>query len=316
MADRVGPKRIVVVGSYNAGLTVWIRRLPALGETVLASDYRAGAGGKGSNQAIGAARLGGSVALIASVGSDSVGDDAIRYLEAAGVDTTHVRRSASAATGVAFILVDENADNAIVVASGANAQLDVDDVDRSEPLIAQAHVVLAQWEIETATVARSLLLARSHGAITIFNPAPARDIPDGLLSNVDILTPNESEARTLLGLDQSSALDVPAAGRSLLALGPQTVVITQGAAGATVITDDTVQHVQPYSVLSVDPTGAGDAFNAALAIALAEGRDLVEAVDFACASGAFAVTRAEVLPGLPTRAQLASIAKTSSRTES
>jgi ribokinase len=294
---------IVVVGSYNVGFTFRSPRLPAPGETLLGSGFSEGPGGKGSNQAVAAARLGARVRMVGRVGSDRYGADAFALWEREGVDAHHVSR-APVHTGAGVILVDDRGENSIVVAPGANDLLTPAEVDAAHAAFAGAAVVLLQLETPTDAVDRAATLARAVGARVILNPAPARPLPDVLLAKVDVLTPNHTELATLAGLAPEAPYDVRAAVAGLLARGVGSVVLTRGSAGASVATRDAWVNLPAPRVAVVDTTGAGDAFSAALAVALAEGRELVDAAEFAVRAGALAVTKPEVVPALPTRAEV------------
>ncbi len=291
-------KPITVVGSYNIGLTLKARRVPSKGETVLATGYSEGPGGKGSNQAIAAARLGARVRFVGCVGNDRYGDEALTLLKAEGVGIDLVRRR-DAHTGLAFIVVEEDGTNAIAVDPGANYLLSAADVDDSKEAIGSCGALLTQLEIPLESAVRAARLAKGTGATVVLNPAPAiaADLLD--LSSVDILTPNETEFAVLAG-----TADFDSGARALLHRGPKAVVVTLGGNGARVVTEGDSVMVPAPRVTAVDSTGAGDAFNGALAVALCEGEPLVQAVRFANYAGALAVTRAEVVPALPTRKEL------------
>lgn len=299
------PPKITVVGSFAVGLTMNVPRLPVRGETLLGSGFAMGPGGKGSNQAVGAARLGAISRFVAKIGVDNFGDIAVEMYRREGVDITHLKRTSERATGVGFIIVGPSGENMITVDIGANLLLSPADVDAAEALIADSDVVLSVLEIPIAPAARAAALARRHGVRMILNPAPAQPLDDDFLRNIDILTPNEGELRVIAGLAPDDPADGVAIARSLLARGVGAVVITRGGDGVTIVAHDAeAVHVPAFPVQPVDTTGAGDSFNSALAVALAEGKDLPTAARFAAAAGAFTVTRAGVIPALPTRAEL------------
>ena len=301
--------KVVVVGSYAVGLVMRTAQLPVKGETVVGTDFTAMHGGKGSNQAIACARLGARTSFVAAVGADEYGRAAHALLESEGVDVSALRSVADAPTGVGFIMVDEAGDNAIAIALGANRRLSVEDIDRAERAIASADVVLVQLEIETEVAARALSLARRNGVRTILNPAPAAPLPPAMLANVDLLTPNVSEARALSGRQHG---DVLTCGRILLERGVGHVVVTVGDEGAWIVgrTGD-AKRVPACDVSVVDTTGAGDAFSAALAVALGEGTGLEDAVAFACGAGAYSVRALGTVPSYPTRSALTAFKHTS-----
>lgn len=292
---------IVVIGSSNTDLVMEVSVLPRPGETVAGGNFRVGAGGKGANQAVAAARAGATVGFVGRVGRDDYGRAARTGLLREGIDLTYLVDDPSHHSGVAVILVAADGANSIAVAGGANLALDPEDVGRAAPAFAGARVVLAQFETSPESVAAAARLAATRGATFILNPAPARPLPPGLVSLVSILTPNELEAEALTGVPVT---DVASAGRAAAALrkqGFRSVVITLGARGALLAHDDAVVHVPGFAVDAVDTTAAGDVFNGALAAALAEGRSLPAAVRFANAAAALAVTRRGAQESAPSR---------------
>ncbi|MDG6901848.1 MAG: ribokinase [Nitrososphaerota archaeon] len=291
-------KPITVVGSYLTGQTMRVGRLPRRGETVTGSGYVEVPGGKGSNQAIAAKRLGASVRFVGCIGGDERGDAAMEMWKAEGIGTELVRRS-STPTGLGFVMVDPAGANSIAIDPGANLELSVDDVAKADSAIAGSGVVLLQLEVPRKTMEAAARSGKAHGATVILNPAPVMDAVGLTLTEVDIVTPNEEEFRLLTGTD-----DFEAGARKLLALGPRAVVVTMGERGARVVTKEDSYGVPAPEVRAVDTTGAGDAFNGALAVALSEGEPLRQAVNFACHAGALSVTRPEVVASLPTRAEL------------
>ena len=290
--------RIAVVGSYATGLTMRVKRIPSAGETVLGSGYRVDFGGKGSNQAVGCARLGANVTFVAKVGNDTFGEMAMGLYREEGIDTASVARSASAPTGVGFIVVEEKTGhNSIVLDPGANELLAPADVDL--PAVRSAAVVLTQLEIPVETAEAALAAGRTAGALTILNPAPVRPLPPSTLALVDVLTPNETEARVLAGHAADSAVEPRLIAEDLLRRGPKLIVMTLGENGALLVRDGQCRRFAAPAVDAVDTTGAGDAFNAGLATALARGASIEEAVQFAVIIGAIAVTTDGVIPSLP-----------------
>ena len=293
--------RITVVGSFNTDLLVRTPRIPVGGETILGRDYRTGPGGKGANQAVAAARLGAEVTMVVKLGADDLGDRAEENLRCEGVSPDFILRTAETHTGVAFIVLDDAGENMIVVAPGANAALTPDDVEAAQEAMARADVLLVQLESPLETVDRALTLARAAGVRTILNPAPGVPLSPDLLRKVDLLTPNETEAELISGRRVTTLDEAEAAARDLLAMGVGGVVVTLGGRGALIVQSEQVAHVPGRVVDVVDTTGAGDAFNGALAVALAEGRALVEAVAFANAAAALQVTRLGTAPAMPYR---------------
>lgn len=295
--------RLFVVASYMHGFVIRTSHFPRDGETVLGTDSEIGPGGKGSNQAVAAARLGADVDLLGCVGDDSFGRAAQNLWRDEGLQTALIRVDAKRPTGMAFIMVNERGQNRIIVTPGANAALIGSDADAAEQRIASADVLMVQFESPPALVERALCLARLHGVRTILNPAPAREVSDSLLSSVDVITPNEVEAQELT--DVSPARFNPEmTAMNLRQRGVKTVVLTLGDGGAYVLDERGGRHIPGIPVSVVDTTGAGDAFTGALGVALARGADIDDAVRFANLGGAFCVTRPGVVPGLGTESQL------------
>jgi ribokinase len=295
--------KVVVVGSANTDFVVRVAQIPITGETVLGGGFFTARGGKGANQAVAAARLGAEVAFVARLGQDDLGSASIEAYRSEGIDVTHVALDEQEPSGVALILVSETGENIIAVAPGANSRLSPQDVAAAEAAIQSAGCLLLQLEIPLDTARAAVELAHKHGVRVILNPAPAADLPHDMLSNVDVLTPNEREALGLAGL---SGLQEPATLARLLLerSGSSSVVITRGAEGALVARAGDIRAVRSFQITPVDTTGAGDAFNGALAVKLAEGAELVEAVRFASAAGAISATRPGAQPSLPTRSEL------------
>ena len=298
--------KITVVGSANIDLVVRTPRMPVKGETILGGPFFSGPGGKGANQAVGAARLGGDVTMVARLGQDQFGDTAAGNFQQEGIHLDFVFRSADAHTGIASILVDSAGENMIVVASGANAELSPADVEASVDAIMAADVMLVQLESPMATVQRAVEIAHRAGVTVLLNPAPGRPLADALLRQVDVLTPNQTEAQTITGLAAGTPAEAEIAARALLKKGVGIVIITLGAAGALVVTVAGAEHVAGFTVDAVDTTGAGDAFNGALAVALSERQPLVQAVTFANAVAALQVTRMGAAAAMPRRSEVES----------
>ncbi|MBX3031996.1 MAG: ribokinase [Chloroflexi bacterium] len=303
LPDGAARPRVTVVGSYAVGMTLRTDRFPVGGETRHGTDFDMGPGGKGSNQAIQAARLDADTALVTCIGRDAFGDEALAMYGREGVDTTHVARS-DRNTGVGFIVLDGSGQNFIVLDMGANHELTVADVEAAADRIASSGAYLTQFEVPIECALAGLRIARRAGVPAILNPAPARSLPREALADVDILTPNQSELRILLGLAADDPADDLALCRELLAAGVGTVVMTRGEQGALIVRDGDVVAVPSREVEVVDTTGAGDAFNGTLATALASGMPLETAVGRATVAGALACRRLGVVPGLPTAAEL------------
>ncbi len=297
--------RIAVVGSYATGLTMKVERLPSSGETLLGTGYRVDYGGKGSNQAVGCARLGAKVSFVAKIGKDAFGEMALKLYRDEGIDVSHVKQAAEAPTGVGFIVVEAaTGHNCIVLDPGANELLTADDVAQGKPAIDSSAVVLTQLEIPVAAAEAALVLGRARRAITILNPAPVRPLPASVLQMVDVLTPNETEAKVLAGRSPNVSVDPRTVAHELIRKGVKQVVLTLGEKGALIVTASTAVQVPAQKMKAVDTTGAGDAFNAGLAMALASGVGLEAAVRFAVITGGLAVTKEGVIPSLPTREEV------------
>jgi ribokinase len=291
------------VGSYATGLTMKVQRLPSTGETLLATGYRVDYGGKGSNQAVGCARLGAKVSFVAKIGKDTFGEMALGLYRDEGIDVTHVKQTAAAPTGVGFIIVEaRSGQNCITIDPGANELLTAADVSECDEIFNSSTVVLTQLEIPVEAAEAALVRGRARGALTILNPAPVRPLPPSVLQMVDVLTPNEVEAKALTGRSPEARIEPEDVARDLIRSGVKQVVMTLGEKGALIVTASYSKRIPaiPVSVV-VDTTGAGDAFNAGLAAALANGANLDAAVQFAVVTGGLAVAREAVIPSLPRR---------------
>ena len=298
---------ITIVGSANTDMIVRVPRLPAPGETILGGDFVTAGGGKGANQAIAARRLGADVAFVARLGRDALGDAALAAYESEGVRTERIVRDPAAPSGVALILVEAGGENVIAVAPGANGRLGVADVEAAAETIARSRVLVAQMEVPAETVFAALRIAREAGVRTILNPAPAprEPLPDEVLALVDVVNPNRGELARITGEAVSDTDSVVAAARKLLSRGVGAVVVTLGGEGALLVDADGATAVPAYRIDAVDAVGAGDAFTAGLAVALARGDQLAPAVRYANAVAALATTRFGAQPSLPTAADVA-----------
>ena len=298
---------IVVVGSSNVDLIMTMPRLPRPGETVSGAEFSQTFGGKGANQAVGAARAGARVAFVGCVGDDAYGAELAANLARDGIDTRFVFREDGVASGTALIMIGAGGQNCISVAPGANGRLTPEHVERAREVIATAACVVTQCEIPPATLARVVELAASLARPVILNLAPARAIDDATLARLSCLAVNETEAEFLTGRPAGTDAEVEAAADTLLARGPKTVLITLGARGAYVARGDQRALVPAFAVEAVDTTAAGDVHCGAFAVAQVEGRGLVEAVRFANAAAALSVTRLGAQPSAPTRAEVESL---------
>ena len=292
-------KAIVVVGSLNMDLVVRTPRHPQIGETILGSGFQTFPGGKGANQAVAAARLGGRVRMIGRVGADAFGEALMAAASQDGVDTSWIRRDPQAPSGVALITVDDAGRNTIVVASGANMRLTPEDVSAAESAFDGAGVLLIQLESPLPAVERAVQLARERGVHVVLNPAPAQPLTASFLSQVDTLIPNQNELELLSGVAGTQA-----AVERLSALGVGDLIVTLGEEGVYVVAGEQQTTIPAYPVDAVDTTAAGDAFLGAYAVALTEGMPALQAAAWSNAAAAISVTRRGAQPSLPTRVEL------------
>ena len=300
--------KILVVGSLNMDLVAFAPRIPVAGETLTGHTFLSVPGGKGANQAFAAARLGPNVAMVGRVGADDLGRQLRENLAGAGCDVSGVITTTKETTGIALIFVADSGQNSIVIVAGANGRLSAEDIAASSSLFKGAGYVLLQLESPMATVVASAQAARSAGARVILDPAPAPSsaLPPELLANVDILTPNETEAAILTGaaprrMSGDEAVEV---GERLRAMGPQAVIVKLGEQGVALLNKDGSRFLRAPAVTAVDSTAAGDVFNAALAVALNEGNDLLNACRFANRAAALSVTRRGAQASAPSRAEV------------
>lgn len=285
------PPYILVVGSSNTDMVINSPHLPAPGETILGSSFFMNPGGKGANQAVAAARLGGKVTFICKTGNDIFGKQAAGIFENEGIDISYLIEDPDNPSGVALITVDDKAENTIVVALGSNATLNPADLEHSKNVIENAAIVLMQLEIPIDSVKYVAEVARERNIKVILNPAPACELSDEILKNVSVIIPNENEAEVLTGIKVDGIDTAKEAAKKLSSKGIETVIITLGPKGALVYHDGKFEHVKSVEVKAVDTTAAGDIFNGAFAVALSEGKELNEAVTFACKAAAISVTR-------------------------
>ena len=295
---------ILVIGSANTDFVITTQRFPKPGETVLGERFLLNPGGKGANQAVAAARLGGRVTFIAKLGTDLFGEQSRAQFLREGLDTTYLVTTPDQASGVALITVDAHGENSIVVAPGANGTLSAAEVASARQPFADCALVLLQLEIPLPTVVAAAQVATDLGKRVILNPAPARPLPNELLPHLFLLTPNKTEAETLTGIAITDAHSLAAAAQALLAKGVQHVVITLGGDGAYLCSPAGAQHLPAVRTQPVDTTAAGDVFNGALAVALAEEQALPAAVAFANQAAAISVTRLGAQASAPYRHEL------------
>jgi ribokinase len=296
--------RLCVVGSANVDLTFRTARLPRPGETLAGHAFHLDYGGKGANQAVAAARLGAGVSLVARLGDDAFGRESLRRYQAENLDTAFVRIDPDRPTGTAAIFVDDQARNCILIVAGANASLSPTDVRAAAPAVAAAGMLLCQLEVPLETTLEAFRLARAAGVRTVLTPAPAVELPEELLRLCDLCVPNETEAETLTGRAVRSVAEAEMAAAELRWRGPGAVVVTLGDRGALLLDGEGPTHLPAIPVQAVDPTGAGDAFTAALAVFWAEGLALREAARRASRVAALTVTRQGAQASFPTRAEV------------
>lgn len=301
---------VAVVGSLNLDLVIKAPRLPAAGETVTRGIFGPFPGGKGANQAVAAARLGARVRMIGAIGKDAFGTQLREGLRRDGVDVSHVIEIGDAPSGVALITVDPHGQNTIVVAPGANWRLTPAHVDEAADLIARSQILLLQLEIPIETVIRAAEIAARAKVRVVLDPAPAPEspLPDRLIRLIDVINPNEVEAKALTGARVADEREARDAAERLLATGVRSVVIKLGARGAFVAEGDVRTALPGIQVDPVDTTAAGDAFAGALAVALGEGRSITDAARFANVAGAISVTRMGAQPSMPRRAEVVEFA--------
>lgn len=301
--------RIVVVGSSNTDMIIQAARIPRPGETIIGGEFTMAAGGKGANQAVAAARAGGAVTFVARVGEDVFGEQAVKGFVADGINVDHVTRDKQAPSGVALIFVAADGENSIGVASGANGRVSADDVRAAAGAITGADVLVMQLETPLEAVQAAAELAAAQGVRVILNPAPAQPLDEKLLAYVSVLTPNETEAELLTGIKVDSETSAARAAEALRKKGVDMVIVTLGAKGVFVLCDEFSGAVSGFPVKAVDTTAAGDVFNGALAVAMAEKRPLVDAIRFANAAAALSVTKLGAQPSAPTRAEIEAFLK-------
>lgn len=296
--------KIVVIGSSNMDMVVKATHIPVPGETVLGGAFLMNPGGKGANQAVSVARLGGEVSFISRVGNDVFGKQSIQAFEEEGIDVSGVLKDNNASSGVALITVDDAGENSIVVASGANLNLSPEDVETHLKRIPNVGLILMQLEIPMHTVQFALEYAYSRKIRVILNPAPSNSVVSEFFHKIDIITPNSHEAEMLTGIVIEDEESAKAAAECLHQKGVKNVVITLGAKGAVLLNDDGFHLIPATKVDAIDTTAAGDVFNGALAVAISEGKDLLAAVTFACKAASITTTRLGAQSSIPYRREL------------
>jgi ribokinase len=295
---------IVVFGSINMDLTAYVPKLPQPGETLQGSSYITVPGGKGSNQAVAASRLGASVKLVGRVGTDGFGKEVLQIVADQKVDISQVLKDPENGTGIAVISVDKNAENSIIIISGANFALDDSDVERASRSMVDAKVLMLQLEVPLEACLKAAQSAKEKSVKVVFDPAPAIPLPDEAYKLMDFITPNEIETEILVGFRPANQEDAAQAAKKFLEKGVGTAIIKLGARGVYYENKNESGFVPPFKVNPIDTVAAGDAFNAGLAVAVSEGKSLAEAVCWGAAAGAIATTRKGALPAMPYRDEL------------
>lgn len=299
-------KKIVVIGSSNTDMTVLTDRLPVPGETVLGGRFSMGHGGKGANQAVAAKRLGGDVSFICKVGNDLFGENALKHYGDEGLDISGAMRSEKP-SGVALITVDENAENCIVVASGANNDLTVEDIEACSGAICSAGIVLLQLEIPVPAVLKAAQLAYESGAFVVLNPAPACELPEEIYRYISLITPNQTEIAIMTGIEANDEEGASKAVEALKARGVSDVIVTMGSKGSMVYHDGLSTFIPSIKVRAVDTTAAGDTFCGGLCVAMAEGKDIVEAAKFATLASSLTVQKMGAQDSIPYRKDIENV---------
>lgn len=297
-------KRILVVGSSNTDMVIKTKKFPVPGETILGGHFFMNPGGKGANQAVAAKRLGGQVSFVGKIGNDIFGKQAMQLLADEGILVDHIATDHEKPSGVAMITVDAKGENSIVVAPGSNSTLSPEDFDQAKSELDNSGIVLLQLETPMETVVHVATTATIKGKKVILNPAPADQLPENLLKNIFLITPNETEAELLTGIKIHDMESAREAALILQEKGVQVVIITMGEAGAFVLSDEFTGMIQSPKVTAIDTTAAGDTFNGALVVALTEELNLKEAVAFACKAASVSVTRIGAQSSIPHRKEI------------
>ncbi len=295
---------ILIIGSINMDMVVSANRLPEMGETIMGKSYTTYPGGKGANQAIAAARMGGLVKMIGCVGKDAFGASLLENLTANNVDITSVGEDSNSSTGTALITVDDEGRNTIIVVPGANHALLPRDLDRFESVIAGAKLIVLQMEIPLVTVVYAVSMAKKHKIPVMLNPAPAQRLKADLLVNIEFLIPNETELAILTGIPVSTLPEIRKAAEIMLTFGVKRLLLTRGDKGAYYLDSQKEIILPAFAVRAVDTTAAGDAFIGALVVAFAHGEEMNVAIRSGLAAGALAVTKAGAQTSLPTQQEL------------
>ena len=292
-------KKILVIGSCNTDMVIKGPHIPVPGETILGGEFKMGPGGKGANQAVAAARLGGDVTFICKVGRDMFGKEAIEGYKKDGINTDYTLYSEKP-SGVALILVDDEGENVISVAPGANGDITLEDIESLRPVIEAADYVVFQLEVPVEAVAKAAEIAHNAGAYVILNPAPACKLPEDIFKNISLITPNQTEIALLTGING----DNEAAIRKLVDMGVKDIILTLGSKGSAVWNGNGIDIVPAKKVKAVDATAAGDTFAGGLVVALSEGKTLREAAEFATKASAITVQKLGAQDSIPHRSEI------------
>jgi len=295
---------VVVAGSYNVGLFLKGTQIPGIGETCMGETFHEGSGGKGSNQALAAGKLGADTVFVGCIGNDDYGKAALQLYDSLGVSTQYIRVDNTIHSGISVIFIDKDGNNSIMVIPGANYHLSNEDIDNAVPAMKQSCIVGFQLENALDVVCYGIKKAREVGARTLLDPAPARKLPDELYSYINIIKPNEHEAAILSGIPVTDKESAVKAGKWFLDRGVETAVITLGKQGAVLVEKDKTAYFPARQVTAVDTTGAGDCFSGALMAALADGKTIEDAIEFAHIAASISVTTLGVVESLPTKAQV------------
>lgn len=290
---------IVVIGGFTMDLVVKTPRAPENGETILGTNFKRYPGGKGANQAVAAARLGGNVTMIGKLGTDSFGDEVFAMLEQDQINTEYIGREPAYPTGIGSIVLDQNGDNRIIVIPGANSQVKAEHLPSYSEALIQANMLLVQLELDFEMNQKAVEMGFEMGIPVLLNPAPGRELSDEILAKVTYLTPNETEAEIITGISIKTVEDAKAAVQYLLDKGVKVVVMTMASEGALIGDKEGIRHIPGYKVKAIDTVAAGDSFNGALAYSILKGNSLDESVRFANAVGALTVTKEGAIPSLP-----------------
>ncbi len=296
-------KKILVIGSSNKDYVVKVKEFPKPGQTIFGRDFFVNQGGKGANQAVTVSRLGGNVDFVCKTGKDSIGDDMISLFRDEGFDTSLILRDSELPSGTAFIMTDVNGENSIVVTPGANGNFTCEDVNKSLEAIERADIILLQLEIPTETISHIINLAHEQKKMIILNPAPMVPLSDDIISKVNVITPNKIECELLSGVQITDDESLIEAAKVIRGKGVDNVIVTLGSEGALIF-NGTFKKVPALEVSPVDTTGAGDVFNGSLAVAIAEGQDIVSSVQFANEVSAYSIKREGAIQSIPYREEI------------